>query len=954
MKRFFRILLITPGVILLLLILIPLIFRSRIESLVKEQVNRSVVARVDWSRFSMDLFRGFPELSINLHGLSVVGLEPFEGDTLAALERFELRASPFSALRGRLAVHSIILDRPLIQGIVLEDGRANWDIVPAGEVTEGEEGKAAEEAFGEPATGPEALSGGSMKVSLKRLAIRDGKVLYRDETLGAEAALGDLDLELKGDFSMDRTDLDLAVGMAGIDAVYSGIRYMRGGELALDLVAAADLVNHRYTLQQNELRLNGLILGAEGRVVLLDGGAMELDLSFFSKETSFRTLLSMVPAIYLQDFSDLRTSGNLRLEGTVKGVMKDSILPDATLLLEVSDGTFSYPGLPGEVSDVQIRLGVDYRGTDMDLTTVDLSRFHFLAGGNPFDLRLQVSHPVSDMRITGNADGTIDFATLADALPLEDIRMQGRLQTDLAWDTRLSFIENERFEEVDLDGSLVLEGILVETPELPVPVSMTRMEMDFNPRYVRLVTLDLVLGSSDLHLEGELRNFIPYLFADGTVSGNLIVRSDLLDVNQLMPPAAENDTAGTEEAVELAPPVPDSLAEPAGMKIPENMVFNLDLDLGKVIYDRITVENIRGGLGVNGGVADLRQLEMEILEGRVMATGKVDTRPEFTEADLELDMQGVDIPASYETFVTVKRLAPMARYCRGTANVKMDYRSQLDASFNPLYGTIHGSGRIFTRGLQVYNLNTFVRLSELLKTEKFRQMAPDEVDIAFRVRDGRVMVDPFDIDFDDSRIIVSGSHGIDLTMDYLLDMRIARSDLGPGASEAMNMVSALAGGAGINIAPSETLKVKARVTGTFREPRITTDLSENLVSTGQAVRSAVEEKVTEEVQKVEEQVRDEVSEKAEEMIRRAEEEAAKLVEEARERGDQLVREAEVQGENLIREAGNNPIRQAAARRAAAELKEQAQKQSDNLVREAEEKAASLVEKAREEAGRYVP
>ena len=70
---------------MLLLITIPILFKSKIEAIVKEQVNQDIHATVDWSRFTVSLFRGFPDLSVNLHNLSVVGVDPFEGDTLAWL-----------------------------------------------------------------------------------------------------------------------------------------------------------------------------------------------------------------------------------------------------------------------------------------------------------------------------------------------------------------------------------------------------------------------------------------------------------------------------------------------------------------------------------------------------------------------------------------------------------------------------------------------------------------------------------------------------------------------------------------------------------------------------------------------------------------------------------------------------------------------------------------------------
>jgi len=957
MKKIIRILLISIGVILILLITIPILFKSKIETMVKDQVNKSVQATVDWSRFGVTFFRGFPDLSVNLHQVSVVGVESFEGDTLAALKRFEFRVNPFSAIRKNIQVKSVLLDGPLINGIVLEDGRANWDISVAQDSGTGEQPQDITSTEADETLSQE--TGPSMSVSLQRFAIREGRIYYIDHSLGIDASMVGMNMELSGDFSADLTELLLKMDISNIDAKYGGIRYMKDGSFGLDLIAAANMVENTYTLRKNEITLNGLVLGAEGVVSLLDEGAMDFDLRIFSKETNFQTLLSMVPAIYMKDFETLKTSGNLRLDGTVQGIMKDSLLPDATLALQVSDGYFAYPELPKDVSDVQILLNVDYKGSDMDATTVSLEQFHLLLGGNPFDLALQIDHPISDMHVAGVAVGLIDFASLQDVVPLDDVSLGGKLDADLQWDTRISYIESEQFEKVNLAGTLLIEDVIVDAPQIPVPLQLQKMKMDFTPKFVNLVTLDMILGSSDLHMDGELSNFIPYIFNEQTVSGSLNVASQLLDANELLSTedgdrvseetaeVSESDSEVDQDIAEAAPP--DSLAQPLPVKIPENIDFHMTLDMKKVIYENIVVENIQGDIAVKEGIAHLDDLNLEVIEGSVNTSGTVDTRGEFAEVDVLLDMKGVDIPSSYETFVTVERLAPMARFCKGTANVNMQYQSLLDGSFTPLYESINAKGRVFTKGLQIYNLNSFVRLSELLKNEKFRKMAPDEVNIGLTVSDGRVMVDPFDLNFDDSKITVSGSHGIDLTMDYLLDMNIAKSDLGGGANELMNGMTALAAGAGFQIPQSDYVKVKATIKGTFNEPKISTDLRGNLKTSGETVKEVVQEKVSEEVEQVEEQVRDEASEKAEKIISDAEAEAERLIEEAREAGDKLVQEAEVQGERLIKEAGANPIKKIAANRAAEELNTQAKKQSDKLVREAEVKANEIVEKARVEA-----
>jgi hypothetical protein len=676
---------------------------------------------------------------------------------------------------------------------------------------------------------------------------------------------------------------------------------------------------------------------------------MDMDLQVFSRETTFKTLLSLVPAVYLQDFEALETSGSLQLDARIQGLMKDSILPDAKVNLQVKDGYFAYPDLPKDVSDVQISLNVDYRGTDMDASVVNLDRFHLLLGGNPFDLRMQLDHPISDMHVAGSAEGIIDFATLKDVVPMEDVQLEGRLETRLSWDALMSHIEQEEFDQVSLDGLLLVENMYLEAPDIPVPVILEKVQMLFNPRLVELSDFDLKLGSSDLHMTGELENFIPYVFDNQTVSGRLSLTSNLLNTNELMP--ADEAAAVAEPSDTIVPVAPDSLAQPMDIRIPENIDFAMTVDLKRIEYKELVIENTRGSMQVVGGVAGIEQLIMDIVDGQVNSRGYIDTRGEFAEVDFELEMTGIDISSAYESVVSVEKLVPMAKYCRGRANVEMKLHTLLDNTLTPLYESIDAKGDAYTKGLQFYKLDEFVPLSRLLNNPKFTEMAPDEVDVGFTVRDGRIIFNPFDWTIDNSKFEISGSHGIDLSMDYTVDMHIAKSDLGAGANELMLGVTALAAGAGITIPQSDYIKVIGNLGGTFNNPKFTTDLSKNLISSGEQVQAAVEERISEEVEKVEEQVREEASAQAEKIIADAEAEAAHLVEEARKAGEALVKEAEAQGEKLMDEAGSNPLKQVAARTAANELKRQAETQSANLVNEAEKRGEELIQKAREEAGK---
>src|SRR4051794_31427324 len=73
------------ALVLAALIAVPAFFGDSIAARVLAEVNRSVNAHVAWSDASLSLLRGFPNVTLSLDRLTMVGLAPFEGDTLVSV-----------------------------------------------------------------------------------------------------------------------------------------------------------------------------------------------------------------------------------------------------------------------------------------------------------------------------------------------------------------------------------------------------------------------------------------------------------------------------------------------------------------------------------------------------------------------------------------------------------------------------------------------------------------------------------------------------------------------------------------------------------------------------------------------------------------------------------------------------------------------------------------------------
>ncbi|MFM7902229.1 MAG: AsmA family protein, partial [Bacteroidota bacterium] len=189
MNRKKKILLSIASIVALLLIMIvalPFLFKGKIIEAVKKGANENVNAQVNFTDVGVTLFRHFPHLTISIDSVSIVGRDTFAGDTLLQVGRMVATVDLMSVLSGdQIRIRSIYLNTPIINLIVLEDGKANWDI-----------------AIPDTTQAP-AASGTGMKIQLKRYGIKNGNITSDDRSLGFYLKLATVVHHGRGDFSDD-------------------------------------------------------------------------------------------------------------------------------------------------------------------------------------------------------------------------------------------------------------------------------------------------------------------------------------------------------------------------------------------------------------------------------------------------------------------------------------------------------------------------------------------------------------------------------------------------------------------------------------------------------------------------------------------------------------------------------------------------------------------------------
>ncbi|MFC2111624.1 AsmA-like C-terminal region-containing protein, partial [Bacteroidota bacterium] len=667
---------------------------------------------------------------------------------------------------------------------------------------------------------------------------------------------------------------------------------------------------------------------------------------FFTKKTEFKSFLSLVPAVYAKDFEDIETKGKLALNGLIKGIYNEVLFPTLNLDIIVEDAMFKYPDLPKSVDNIAINTNVSNPGGSIDKMIINIKQFHVEMAGNPVDIKMLITTSEEDVSLDGNIKGKLDLGQVQDFYPLaEGEDLSGIFKSDLSAKGNLSSLENEKYSEFEADGSLNITAMNYKSEDVPQGVSIKKMDLKFSPRYLEMLSFESTFGKSDIAASGRIDNILSYMFNDETLSGTFKLESNYMNLNEFI-------EEGEEEDVQTEEPVSDTSSAMTVFEVPDNIDFTLTTTIGKLIYDNMEMISVYGKVIIKDAAVILEDLNMNMLDGKLQVNGSYDTKDaDVPMVDFGLDITNFDIQKSYQTFASFEKLAPIAKNTYGKFSTKMKLITQLDNEMMPVYNSMNGGGLMTTSAIQIKGTKMLTKLSEELKMDKLKELNMDKAMFEFTFVDGRVNVEPFDVNIGNIKTNISGSNGFDQTIDYTMKFQIPKSDFGGAANSVLNNLVSQANSQGTNFTLGETVNVDALIGGTTTDPTVKIGMEGTTMT---SVVDDVKEKVKEKVDEV-------IDNAKEEAIKQAKLKAAQLNTEAEKRAKQIEDEAAKQAKK-IRDGGKTAADQArnvsetAAQKIENEAKSKpkplrkvAQKLADKERQKGEEKAKQLENEANKKA-----
>lgn len=838
-KKILRITGIVLLVIVALLFTLPFLFKGKIVTLVKSEINNSLNATTNFDDVDISFFRRFPRVSVQLENLTIAGKEQFIGDTLLQAAKIDASVNLWSIVQGdNMKVYSVNFYEPVIHAIVMKDGTANWDIVKEDTVTTTGEVK-------------------PFQMELQRYSINDGFISYNDSSTAMQATVYGFDHQGSGDFTADLFTLKTNTTADSVNFTYGNIPYLVDARTTIDADIQVDNRTNTYTFSNGSLLVNELQIATKGFIRLLTDSAYEMDIDFSAPSTDFKNILSLVPVVYTKDFNKIQTTGQAVFNGFVKGAYTPSSMPAYQLNLDITNASFKYPDLPRPLEDIQLKIKVDNADGVPDNTIINIPEGHFAIDQEPFDFRLLVKNPISDLFIDGAAKGGLDLSKVSQFVKLDPgTKLQGLLAADVSVKGKLSSIEKQQYEQFNAAGFIGASDFLYASSDYPDGVRIHSTALNFNPKDITLSECNGSYMNTNFAANGVINNLLSFVLRGSPLAGTLNVKADKLNLNDWM--GTSSDTTSTTSSKPF--------------QVPDNIQMIVNAQVNQVIYDNLDLQTLTGTIQLNDETVRLDNIKANALEGTMLVSGSYSTKEHDQKPAITLkyDVQGFDVQKTFMAFNTVQKLMPIGQYLGGKLNSQLSMTGRLGDNMMPDLASLTGNGTLLLVEGLLEKFKPLEKLGEVLQVERLKTLYLREVKQFFEFADGKVFIKPFDVTVKDIAMEIGGMHGFDQSLDYILNLKLPRSLMGNKGNELVDNLFQKAAGRGLPIKLSETVNLNVRMTGTLRNPDIKVELKEMAGSLVEDIKNQAKDIVKAKIDSTRQAVKDTLQAVKKQVVKEAE------------------------------------------------------------------------------------
>ncbi|CAN5156099.1 hypothetical protein BH09BAC3_BH09BAC3_16960 [soil metagenome] len=594
-----------------------------------------------------------------------------------------------------------------------------------------------------------------------------------------------------------------------------------------DLPTAVNNINMDLLIDNKDGIINNTLIDL--KKLHLDFGSNPIDarilienLRDYRMDGNLKAKLNLSELNKMFPMKGLEMKGIYSIDASAKGVYDSlrKIIPAINASMTLSDGYIKSTQLPVPLQDLKMNAKIKNTSGRMAETTIAVNDFSMLLDGERLEGDMIISN-LDDYTWDIKAKGSVDLEKMTKIFPLEGMTLAGKVKADIQTKGRMSDVTAKRYDKLPTSGTASLRDFKYITKDLPV-ITLSQADASFNPQQIELSKMNGTIGRSDFAVTGIVTNYIAYVVNNETIRGTVNFNSKMFDLNEFMTDKGTQTTADTTSF--------------GVIPIPKNIDFTMKSSVGTAKMMDYTITDATGDIILKDGIANLSGLKFKMLGGDFVLNGGYNPKDiNHPKYNMDVKIESLSIQQAANSFSIIKTYAPIAGLVNGMFSTNFKINGELTKSMMPNLGTVNMDGIVKILEATLSQSKLVSGITSLTKLNNTDKVSLKDVLLSTTIVNGRLSVKPFDVKFGDYTTTVTGSSGLDQSIDYSLKMMVPAGQLGSQLNGFLNQYTG---------SPNATDKIPVTIAigGTFKDPKTSLIASEQKAAIKEAITKVAQEK----------------------------------------------------------------------------------------------------------------
>ena len=298
-------------------------------------------------------------------------------------------------------------------------------------------------------------------------------------------------------------------------------------------------------------------------------------------------------------------------------------------------------------------------------------------------------------------------------------------------------------------------------PSYPLDTRFSHLFGSFVKDTLTLDALSLRTGSSDVVADACVTGLKRMLTRGGTLGIDANLRSEVLDVNEILAAVAGEDSVAV-DSDDVERELSYSL-----FIVPANVSARMTVDVDSLYYSTLLLEDSHAGVQMKERCLQLLDVSIQTDMGSVELNAfySTETKADIT-AGFDAALRNVTAEKVIQLFPTVDEVLPLLKSFKGNLNCSAAATTQLDTNMNISIPTLNGMFKISGSDLVVEDMGSLRKLTKLLMFKDKDTGHIDDMSVYGIIDDNALEVFPFVMSVDRYTVALKGVQDFSTGFDY--------------------------------------------------------------------------------------------------------------------------------------------------------------------------------------------